>query len=512
MLVQNQANVLAFLSEGKSYHEPETQVLNLSTHISVIFFVGKRVFKLKRAVCLPYVDFSTVRQRLAACHQELALNRRTAPRLYLGVRRITGGANGLLTFDGQGELIDAVVEMIRFDDDTLFDKMARRGLLTPRLLTDLARTIARFHTIAETKHSVTGVDRIASVLESNEKAFSKVSVFSTDMVTAVTTSLRAVHERHSALLNAREHAGKVRHCHGDLHLRNICLVDGVPTLFDCLEFNEALATIDVLYDLAFVIMDLWHLGLKSSANLVLNRYLDENDEVDGLPLMPFFMAIRATILAHVMATQAEQAVDQHQQNLLSEARAYMALALELLEPTPPRLVAIGGLSGTGKSTVSAAIAHQVGAAPGARVLASDRVRKHLHGVAAEVRLPTESYQPEVSQQVYATLIQNAKTLLAQGQSVVVDAVFDRATDREGIEQVALTAGAPFTSLWLHAPPETLFARVDARQGDASDATSDVVRTQLAKQNDDVRWFRVETTDGIATTVDRATAALASQVR
>ena len=510
MIVQDQTSVLAFLKDPTNYGESATRVTTTDTHISVIIFVGQRVFKLKRAVHLPYVDFSTAARRLAACCRELDLNRRTAPMLYVGVRRITREADGTLLFDGCGELVDAVVEMVRFDENTLFDRMSKRGQLTPALLTELSRTVARFHANAAIDHRRTGAGHIASVLDANEQALAAVDIFAPDTIAALTAELRSALGRHEALLNAREQAGKVRHCHGDLHLSNICLVDGVPTLFDCIEFDDAVATIDVLYDLAFVVMDLWHYDLKSSANLVFNRYFDEHDEVDGLSLMSFFMALRATIRAHVMATQAGQTVEQRHEELVREARAYITLAFQFLALKPPCLVAIGGLSGTGKSTVAAAIADQVGPSPGARVLASDRIRKRLHGVPAEVRLPASAYRPEVSEQVYAILMQSARVALANGHAVIVDAVFDRMADREQVEQIALSAGVPFIGFWLHAQPHTLFARVDARRDDASDATVDVVRAQLASENSPVDWTAIETGGAIADTVARMAEALAYQ--
>lgn len=510
MIVQDQTSVLAFLKDPANYGEPATRVTTTDTHISIIVFVGRRVFKLKRAVRLPYVDFSTAARRLAACRRELNLNRRTAPMLYVGVRRITRETDGSLLFDGRGELVDAVVEMIRFDENTLFDRMATRGQLTPALLTELSRTVARFHANALIDHRLTGAARIASVLDANERALAMVDVFAPDMIAALTTGLRAALGHHEALLNAREQAGRVRHCHGDLHLSNICLVDGAPTLFDCIEFDEAVATIDVLYDLAFVVMDLWRHDLKSGANLVFNRYFDERDEVDGLPLMSFFMALRATIRAHVVATQAGLAVEQRHEELVRQARAYIALAFQFLVSAPFRLVAIGGLSGTGKSTIAAAIADRVGSPPGARVLASDRIRKRLHGVPAEVRLPVGAYRPEVSEQVYSVLMQNAEATLANGYAVIVDAVFDRIADRERVEHIAVNAKAPFIGIWLHAQADALFARVGARRGDASDATAEVVRAQLANESGPVNWARIGTGGAIVDTVAQVAEALTRQ--
>jgi len=517
MIDQDQRAVLAFLTDPASHGDQTLDIHTTRTHLSVIIFVGSQVFKLKRAIRLPYVDFSTPQRRLQACEREWVLNRRTAPMLYVSVRRITREADGRLMFDGPGELLDAVVEMVRFDEDTLFDRLAVQGRLTPVMLTRLAHTIARFHADAAIDHEHSGADRIAAVLVTNEKSLASSGVFPAETIASLTTASWRAFDRHITLLNARARAGKVRRCHGDLHLRNICLVEGVPVLFDCLEFDEALATIDVLYDLAFLLMDLWHRGLESDANLVFNRYLDACDEVDGLALLPFFMAVRATIRAHVTAEQASQTAEQASQTmgqdsptagqqhdeLVAEARSYAALALRLLAAAPARLVAIGGLSGTGKSSVAAAIAHTIGPAPGARILASDRLRKRRYGVSEQTRLPPQAYQPEVSAQVYALLAHRARELLVQGHGVVADTVFDRPDERVRIERSALDAGVPFSGLWLYALPGQLVSRVEQRQGDPSDATAEVVREQLARDTGEPGWFQIDAGGTLTSTVAQA---------
>jgi uncharacterized protein len=507
--VDDQKAAIAFLKDPATHGAPPDEVKVIETHISIVVLAGERVFKLKRAVRLPYVDFSTSERRLAACRQELELNRRTAPMLYRAVRRITGEDDGHLAFDGSGALVDAVVEMARFDEDTLFDRMADRGALTPALMTELARAIARFHERAAVERGHGGAASMASVLDINERSLATTHLFAPAAVAAFIAAFRAALDGHAPLLDARERADKVRHCHGDLHLRNICLVAGVPTLFDCIEFDKAMATVDVLYDLAFLIMDLWHRGLRPAANLVLNRYLDERDEKDGLPLVPFFMAVRAAVRAHVTATQAEAAGAARGPKLAREAQAYFDLALALLAPKAPRLVAIGGLSGSGKSTVAAAVADRIGPPPGARILASDRIRKRLHGVPAEVRLPPEAYRPEISERVYALLMEEARTIAADGHAVIADAVFDRPIDRARIAGNAAAAGVPFTGLWLDAPAEALVSRVDARRGDASDATAEVVSAQLRRDPGAIDWKRISAREGATVTSARAAEALSA---
>jgi aminoglycoside phosphotransferase family enzyme/predicted kinase len=489
-IVADQSEIIAFLQEhlaGRS-----GPVRTISTHASLVFLTANRAFKLKRAVHFPFLDFSTPEKRLQFCQAELTLNRRTAPKLYLGVYKVTREADGKLTFDGPGELVDAVLEMRRFEDRDLFDNLAQHQALTPALMTTLARRIAAFHKRAEISKVHGGAHAIGRVLDLNEQAIREASLFPVRQAERLAVEFRSALQQHGPILEQRREAGKVRRCHGDLILRNICLFEGEPILFDCLEFDEDLATIDVLYDLAFLLMDLWHRGQQDLANLVFNRYLDEVDETDGLALVPFFMAMRATVRAHVTAIQASEAPSDRADAPRMEAEGYFELACRLMKPMVPTLITIGGFSGSGKSTAAASIAVSVGLPPGARVLASDRIRKGLHGVAAEVRLPESAYRRAISEQVYDVLRQGARQVLATGFSVVADAVFERSEERNAIEQVAREAGVSFSGFWLTAPVESLTARVARREHDPSDATTAVVLAQAARDLGEICWHLIRT--------------------
>lgn len=489
MNAQDQSDAIAFLSSLSDVIERH------DTHISIIILSGDRAYKLKRAVRFPYLDFSTAELRFRACLRELELNRRTAPSLYIAVRRITREQDGRLTFDGSGEMIDSVVEMVRFDQRNLFSQIADRHELTPTLLSKTALTIEAFHRDATVDHRRSGSVIVKDVLSLNSQSMKSAGVFREEDINALDSKLNSVLERLSPLLDDREKAGKVRRCHGDLHLRNICVLDGAPTLFDCLEFDDDLATTDVLYDLAFLLMDLWHRGLRAEANWLFNRYFDVVKEDDGVPLLPFFMAIRAVVRAHVGVVQAAD----KQAAALGEANDYLKLAGDLLNITQPQLVAIGGLSGSGKSTVAAAAAHQLGRPPGARVLSSDRIRKCIFGVPAETRLPPEAYQPAASQRVYAEQARLATAYLNNGQAVIADAVFDRAEDRQRIEAAASDV-AHFTGVWLEAPLELLIDRITRRVGDPSDATPNVLREQ-AKHVTQTEWLSIPAAGTIPATVE-----------
>ncbi|SIO07097.1 hypothetical protein SAMN05444722_0310 [Rhodovulum sp. ES.010] len=497
-----QDGVIAFLSDPAT-HGVAGPVEVIETHISVVFLAGARAYKLKRAVKLPYTDGSTPRLRLATCEKELALNRPGAPDLYLGVRRITRCAGGLV-FDGDGPLVDAVVEMVRFDQAALFDRLAERNALGPELLDDLAGRVAAFHAQAPVVHSGGGARNIAGVLDINRAGFATSDVFARAEIDALDTRFRRRLARLAARLDAREAAGLVRRCHGDLHLRNICLFGGRPTLFDCIEFNDRLATVDVLYDLAFLLMDLWHRGLPGRANRVANRYFDAAATDAGFDLLPFFMALRAAVRAHVTATAAMEAGGGAAAQAAA-ARRYFALANRLLSGGAARVVALGGLSGSGKTTLAEALAPELGRPPGARLVESDRMRKGLFGIPVDRRLPESAYRPEVSEAVYARLVSRARALAGAGVSVVLAAVYDRPERRAAL--VTGLAGRDLAAIWLTAPPETLRSRVQGRAPGASDATPEVLEAQLGRAAPPAAWTRVSSEGGLDETLARLRAAL-----
>jgi uncharacterized protein len=496
MIVEDQAAATALLTDP-AFHGVHGRVDVIETHISRIFLAGDRAWKMKRAVKLPYVDFSTPELRLAACAKEMELNARTTPELYVSSHRITREANDRLALDGSGRLVDAVVEMRRFRQSSLLDRMALAGKLTPALMSETARMVARFHRDAPIDRVRGGGATMAGVLDINEAGFATSHVFREAEMVPFNQAFRSALARYSDLLDRRAAAGKVRRCHGDLHLRNICLIAGAPRLFDCIEFSEELATIDVLYDLAFLLMDLWHRGFADFANLVMNRYLDEADDDDGFPLLPFFMAVRAAVRAHVTATLVEEGGEAA--GLVDEARSYFELARALLETHPPHLLAIAGLSGSGKTTVAEMLAAKTGAPPGARIVESDRIRKAFHDVPPETRLPAEAYRPEVSEKVYREMARRAGFILRQGGAVVADAVFERPSDRRRIEAQARENGASFLGFWLDADAATLRQRVGARRVGPSDATVEILQRQLERRIDYSGWVRIDATRGLDAT-------------
>lgn len=489
MLVENQSEAVSFLSQLTGFGGGAHRI---QTHISDVFVYPQRVFKLKRAVRFDYLDFSTADMRLTFCQRELELNRRTAPQLYIAVRRLTQTNNGGVEFDGDGPLIDSVVEMHPFAQDDLFDAMAVRGALDAPLLEQLAHVMSRFHNNAAPAAHRSGAQAIRYSININEKAFAQSPLAGEAEVAAAFSACRVLLERHTKRLDERAANGFLRHCHGDLHLRNICLFRGAPVIFDCIEFDPQLYEIDTLFDLSFLLMDLLHRDLPQAANLVFNRYLDDVSASHDCGVTGLMIAVRALVRGQIAACRSgEGGLNDHQaRQLREEAHQYLALALQSAKPRAAQLIAIGGLSGTGKSTLAAALAPFAGALPGARILSTDRIRKRMHGVQPHEKLPPQAYTQDAATRVYERQRELALRTLQSGQSVIADGVFLQTAERDAIAAAARQAGAEFQGFWLEAPVAEISRRVEARRGDPSDATARVVEQQAQRDPGPVNWMRL----------------------
>ena len=448
----------------------------VDTHASILYLAPDRVLKIKRAVRLPFLDYSTLQKRKAACEEELAVNRRFAPRIYRRVVPITRGTRGL-EVGGSGPVIEWAVEMARFDEDETLDHLARAGKLKPELAEALADVLREAHRTAEKSDGASWLDSIAIFIDRNSQKFRAHPSLSRGAVQRLHELSRQHLKANRPLLEARAKANLVRRCHGDAHLGNIVLIDDKPVLYDAIEFDPVIATTDILYDLAFPLMDLIHFGLHGAASRLFNRYLQASwqENADTLALLPLFLSVRAAIRALVLFTRCEQAPDDTADAIA--ARSYFDLALKLLEPVRPALIAIGGKSGTGKSVLARDAAPLAQPLPGAVLLRSDVIRKELHGVDPLVALPQAAYAADVTARVYRTLLDRARQVIAQGFSVILDAAYLHTAERDELAAAARGMTADFRPVFLDADLAVRVKRIASRRRDASDATAEVAAGQ-----------------------------------
>lgn len=512
--MSDQAEVVAFLMSRDSYPDANGDVVRIDTHCASVFLAGGHAYKLKRAVKLPYLDFSTVERRRHFCERELEINRHAAPQIYERVVPVVRGQGGRLSLGGAGDVVDWLLVMKRFDNNALLDRLAGVGALNAVMMARLAGVIWRFHergAVVRSAHWIESLGRVAGDI-GNTLCNPEITALGLDFRRTL-DAIRASLQANTPHLAARQEAGFVRRCHGDLHLNNIVLIGSEPVLFDAIEFDEELATIDVLYDLAFLIMDLWHRGLAAEANTILNVYFQRDvppEEWRGLTLMPLFLALRAAIRAMVSVHKLRLGgKDAASAAISGDIRSYGNLAGDVLKARTPQLVAVGGLSGTGKTTLAQAIAPFIGTAPGAIHLRTDVERKLMHGVELAHRLPPDVYTPESRDQVYQRVLARAECVLKAGCPVVVDAVFQDAASRAAVRELAARTGATFRAFWLEAETLQMMARVSHRRGDASDADPHVVAGQLRTKADPEDWQRISTRGQLSRAADEVMTVLAT---
>lgn len=488
------------------------------THISAVFIGADTVWKLKKAVQLGFLDFTDLDARRRFLLRELELNRDGAPGLYRDVVALRRTPRGVVLDPGEaeggdaaGETVDWVLRMARVPAADFFPELAARDALTPELLDATADAVAEYHARVPRREVAAESARMLRVAEGNARA-AHAAGLPPDRTDAWLGAIRAAIAARAAWLDARGRSGFVGRAHGDLHIGNLCLWKGRPTLFDALEFDEELATIDLGYDLAFLLMDLDRRLGRAAANRVLNRTVARTGDAALPGGLPVWMSVRAMVRAHVTARTAAgdgAAGRAKQASGRSEAASYLDAALAYLRPEPGIVLAIGGLQGTGKSTLARTVAPALGAAPGALILRSDEIRKRLHGAAPEQRLPDSAYSAEANARTNAALLEAVRQVAETGHCAVADATFLDPAQRDAVRDAARAAGRPFLGVWLHAPMPVLEARLAARMGDASDATGAVLRraAETPAPGTAEGWVPVDATDREA-----ALAALRGAVR
>lgn len=493
-----QSDIISFLNQPQAYGLPENETVErFDTHISIVFLAGPYAYKLKRAIALPFVDFTQLEDRRHFCHKELEANRIASAALYIDVVPVYVKDDQLTLNSPDGKVVEWLVKMHRFDQNDLYDHLCNQGQLGTDEINQLCDQVCTFY--QNTPVQTTGYGGSAGMVRAFEGHYKALAncpdhLFDNDKIDQLKQRVAGEITTYTNLMDERAAAGYVRQCHGDLHLRNICRFQGQSLLFDAIEFEPDFAVIDIFYDFAFLLMDLCHRQEFALANSALNRYLARTGDVAALHLLGLYTASRSLIRTHVNGVASQnQKNEQDRIAWEKDAQDYLAETLDILTPRPLVLVAIGGLSGSGKSSLAQQLAPQLGRKPGAFIARTDMIRKRLMGVAPTDRLPQSAYTPETSRLTYATLFDELTTALQSGQCAIADGVFATADERERLRKIAAAQNVPFVGIWLDAPADTLKTRVTARKNDASDATAEVVDLQQGFEIGKLDWHRIDAT-------------------
>ena len=473
------------MTEPAFYSHPVKEPIQcIQTHISYVLLTGDYAYKVKKPMNFGFLDFSTLEKRQHFCAEELRLNQRGAAELYLAVIPITQTGDRF-QLDGAGEAIEYTVKMRQFPQSSLFTEVFDRGELTAPLLKQLARVLADFHAQGSTNDYIRSfgtVEKIRQAIDENyEQTMQYVGGPQTqqqlDETRQYTDRLFAEQQ---ALFERRIAQNWIRECHGDVHLRNIALGSDDPGqdkiwLFDCIEFNEPFRFVDVMFDIAYIIMDLDARDRRDLSNLFLNAYLEQTGDWEGLQVLPLYLSrqsyVRAKVTSFLLNDPAVPAATK--QEAATTAARYYRLAWEYTQPQQGRLFLMSGLSGSGKSTVARQLAQQLGAIH----LRSDAVRKHLAGIPLEAHGSDNLYTPEMTQKTYDRLLHLGITLATQGYTVILDAKYDRQPMRRSAIDQATAHHLPLQILHCTAPLAVLKERLHQRQDDISDATADLLPQQ-----------------------------------
>lgn len=478
------APLISSLLEPRPYPHHVDHVDLVETHISWVLLAGNYVYKIKKPVKLPFVDFSTLERRHFYCEEELRLNRRFAPELYLEVVAITGSVEAPAV-GGEGSVLEYAVRMRRFPQAFLFDQLLARNALSPATVERFAREVAAFHQRAPRTADHGGVPQLRVAMHEN---FASLRAHANDH------RRQALHEllewteaalgRLDGAFSDRQRSGFVRECHGDLHLRNVVLVDDKAVMFDCIEFSEALRWIDVINEIAFVAMDLLDRGRPDLAARFVDTYLAQTGDYAGLAVLPFYVVYRALVRAKVHDLQAAELPPGSDEGTRLQATAdhYLATARSVVRTRKPALILMHGFSGSGKSRVASALVPALGAI----CVRSDVERKRLFGfdAADDSHSPLNAglYDVEGDRRTYARLAHVARLIVSAGYPAVVDAAFLKRWQRELMYELASQVGIPALVVQCTADAATLHQRISVRsrqRTDASEATAEVLSQQMA---------------------------------
>lgn len=483
-----QRRLVQALRDRACYPHPVGRISIIETHISFIVLTGTFAYKIKKSVDLGFLDFTTLEKRRFFCQEELRLNARLAPRIYLDVVPIGGTLDAPRVGDG-AQAIEYAVKMLEFPQEALADRVLARGQLTSRHMDALAALVAQFHTRSHRSRESDGFGTPETILACVAQNFSQIRAVPDHAVHLqvlddIETWTRQEHMRQRNVFAERKREGRVRECHGDLHLGNIVFLDGEPRAFDCIEFNPDLRWIDVMNEVAFLVMDLHAANRPDLGRRFLNTYLEFSGDYGGLRVLPYYFAYRAMVRGKIGLIRARQLEPGSEGQGPSQEswRRYFELARSCARPRPGFVAITHGFSGSGKTTLSQSLVELTGAIR----IRSDIERKRMHGIAStdqqEPGIAGGLYSADVTDSTYQRLLDLAGTILESGHGVIVDATFLKRRHRDLFCALATRARVPFSIVDFTVREEILRERIAARleQGqDASDADLAVLEHQLA---------------------------------
>ncbi len=464
------------------YPHPVTEPIQLiQTHVSYVFLTGDYAYKVKKPVNFGFLDFSTLERRQHFCLEELRMNQPIAPEIYLEVLPIAQ-ADSKFVLGGADQAVEYALKMCQFPQDTLFINLFEQGKLTEAHMEELGKIVAQFHTHATTNDYIRSFGEVSKIREAFDENYQQTEKYiggpQTQQQFEETKQFTdTFFEQRPELFTTRRENDRIRECHGDLHLRNICLWSDKIQLFDRIEFNEPFRFVDVMYDIGFAVMDLEARGRKDLGNAFLNTYLEQTGDWEGLQVLPLYLSRQAYVRAKVTSFLLDDSgvPEDAKQEAAMVASNYYRLAWEYTKTNQGRLMLMSGLSGSGKTTVARYLARHLGAIH----IRSDAVRKHLAGIPLEQKGGDDLYTSAMSQRTYDRLLELGITLASQGFPVILDAKYDR----QALRQAAIAQGEdhklPIQIIHCTAPEAVLRDRLLSRTGDVSDATADLVTQQQA---------------------------------
>lgn len=461
-------------------HAVSEPIQLIQTHCSYVLLTGDYTYKLKKPVNFGFLNYSTLQKRQYFCQEELRLNQRTAPEIYLEVLAITQDCNKY-QLGGTGEAVEFALKMRQFPQETLFSEMFERGELQEQQIAELGQVVAQYHAKAATNDYISSfgeVSQIRTGFDENYRQTEKyIGVAQTQQQFNETKDYtnKFFNER-TELFKSRITNNFIRECHGDLHLRNICLWEDRVMLFDCIEFNEAFRFVDVIYDVAFAMMDLEARKRKDLGNIFLNTYIEQTGDYEGLQVLPLYLSRQAYVRAKVTSFLLDDKgiTEAAKQQATSTATDYYKQAWEYTKPSQGQLILMSGLSGSGKSTTARYLARQLGAVH----LRSDAIRKHLAGIPLLQQGGDELYTTEMNQKTYSRLMELGIMLARLGFSVILDAKYDKQQLRGKVIEKAHQNQIPLQIVNCIAPQSVLRERLVKRRGDVADSTADLLPSQM----------------------------------